>query len=103
MLIVRGVNVFPSAIREIVGAFVPLVSGVISVRPRLRGFRQDPPLKVIVESAGEPVGLADQIRRRIRDLLLVTTEIDLVPPGTLPRSDYKSKLVDWSQADPGTN
>ena len=51
MLIVRGVNVFPSALREIVGAFAPEVSGVISVRPRQRGFRQDPPLKVLVEAA----------------------------------------------------
>jgi phenylacetate-CoA ligase len=96
MLIVRGVNVFPSALREIVGAFAPEVSGVISVRPRQRGFRQDPPLKVVVEGAGE--GLADRIRLRIRETLLVTTEVVLVPNETLPRSDYKSKLVDWSEA-----
>ena len=34
MLIVRGVNVFPSALREVVSAFVPQVSGHIRVRPR---------------------------------------------------------------------
>ena len=34
MLIVRGVNVFPSAIREVVGEFSPAVSGAILVRPR---------------------------------------------------------------------
>ena len=34
MLIVRGVNVFPSAIRELVGEFAPRVSGHILVRPR---------------------------------------------------------------------
>ena len=33
MLIVRGVNVFPSAIREVVGAFAPSVSGHIRIRP----------------------------------------------------------------------
>ena len=33
MLIVRGVNVFPSAIREVVSAFGPEVSGHILVRP----------------------------------------------------------------------
>jgi phenylacetate-CoA ligase len=96
MLIVRGVNVFPSALREVVGAFAPEVSGVISVRPRRRGFRQDPPLRVVVEGAGD--GLADRIRNRVRETLLVTTEIILVPHETLPRSDYKSKLVDWSEA-----
>jgi hypothetical protein len=30
--------------------------------------------------------------------LLVPNEITLVPPGTLPRTAYKSKLVDWSEA-----
>ena len=100
MLIVRGVNVFPSALREIVGAFAPEVSGVISVRPRQRGFRQDPPLKLLVEAAGEGArdDLAERIRHRIREVLLVTTEVALVPFESLPRSDYKSKLVDWSEA-----
>jgi phenylacetate-CoA ligase len=101
MLIVRGVNIFPSALREIVGGFGAEVSGVISVRPRRSGFRQDPPLKVLVESGGADAStdLAERIRHRIRDVLLVTTEISLVPFESLPRSDYKSKLVDWSEAD----
>ena len=80
MLIVRGVNVFPSALREIVGAFAPEVSGVISVRPRQRGFRQDPPLRMLVETggrAGRADDLAERIRHRIREVLLVTTEIAL--------------------------
>lgn len=101
MLVVRGVNVFPSAMRDIVGAFAPAVSGPISIRPAARGFRQDPPLQVVVELAegvGGDAGLSDRIRGRVRDALLVTTEIVLVPHGTLPRSDYKSKLVDWSKA-----
>ena len=38
------------------------------------------------------------MRKRIRDTLLVATSITLVPAGTLPRSDYKSKLVDWPDA-----
>jgi phenylacetate-CoA ligase len=102
MLIVRGVNVFPSAIREIVDRFAPAVSGVISVRPSRRGFRQDPPLRVVVEHGGTAASpdLADRIRTALRETLLVTTAIDLVAPGTLPRSDYKSKLVDWSEARP---
>ena len=34
MLIVRGVNVFPSAVREVVSAFAPRVSGNVLVRPQ---------------------------------------------------------------------
>ncbi|MCB1376473.1 MAG: hypothetical protein KDJ78_20265, partial [Rhodobacteraceae bacterium] len=100
MLVVRGVNVFPGAVRDIVGGFGSEVSGVISIRPRQRGFRQDPPLRIVVEAGADGAGenLAARIRKQIRDVLLVTTEIDVVGFETLPRSDYKSKLVDWSEA-----
>lgn len=101
MLILRGVNVFPTAVREVVAEFAPRVSGVIQIRPGARGVKQVPPLPVTVELAeGIPpdATLADAIRQRIRDKLIAATEVTLVPMGTLPRSDYKSKLVDWSQA-----
>jgi phenylacetate-CoA ligase len=97
MLIVRGVNVFPSAVRELVSAFVPAVSGHILVRPRAEGVKQDPPLPVRVElarGATPDVTLADAIRERLRTVLVVQTEVELVPWGILQRSEYKSKLVE---------
>ena len=97
MLIVRGVNVFPSAVREVVGAFAPAVSGHIVVRPQAPGVKQDPPLPVAVELAcGASVddALAEAIRARLREMLVVQTRVELVPWGTLRRSDYKSKLVE---------
>jgi phenylacetate-CoA ligase len=101
MMIVRGVNVFPSAIREVVNRFAPDVSGVMSIRPGAKGVKQVPPLKVLVELAehvADPGQLAERIEKDIRATLIVTTRIELVPYGTLPRSDYKSKLVDLSEA-----
>jgi phenylacetate-CoA ligase len=96
MLIVRGVNVFPSAIRELVNEFAPAVSGRILVRPPAAGVRQDPPLPVSVELArgceGDP-RLAERIQTRLRDALVVTMRVEIVPWGTLERSEYKSKLV----------
>ncbi|HLJ69983.1 MAG TPA: AMP-binding protein [Roseiarcus sp.] len=94
MLIVRGVNVFPSAIREVVNEFAPLTTGAILIRPRAPGVRQDPPLPIVVEAAAESEGLAEKIRARIRDKLVVTAEVTIAPPGALPRSEYKSKLVE---------
>jgi phenylacetate-CoA ligase len=97
MLIVRGVNVFPSAIREVVSSFRPRVSGHLLVRPQAPGVRQDPPLPIAVELARDAqadAGLADAIRAKLRDALVVQTRIELVPWGTVPRSEYKSKLVD---------
>ena len=97
MLIVRGVNVFPSAVREVVAAFAPAVSGNVLVRPRAEGVKQEPPLPVSVELAPHgPLesGLADAIRERLRAVLVVQTEVDLVPFGTLQRSEYKSRLIE---------
>jgi len=97
MLIVRGVNVFPSAVREVVSAFVPDVSGHILVRPSAPGVKQDPPLPVSVELAegvtADPA-LAESIRERLRNTLVVQARVDLVPWGSLQRSEYKSKLVE---------
>jgi phenylacetate-CoA ligase len=97
MLIVRGVNVFPSAVREVVSSFAPSVSGHILVRPQAPGVKQEPPLPVSVELArggSADAGLAEAIRERVRSVLVVQTRIDLVPWGTLRRSEYKSKLVE---------
>jgi phenylacetate-CoA ligase len=99
MLIVRGVNVFPSAVREVVSGFAPEVSGHILVKPETAGVKQEPPLPVSVElrqGARFDPGLADAIRERIRNVLVVQTRVDLVPFGTLRRSEYKSRLLDTS-------
>jgi phenylacetate-CoA ligase len=94
MLIVRGVNVFPSAIREVVGGFAPEVSGNILVKPRSPGVKQEPPLPVVVELGPDGAADADAIRDRLRDVLVVQTSVELVPWGSLRRSEYKSTLVE---------
>jgi len=97
MLIVRGVNVFPSVVREVVSAFAPEVSGHILVKPQAAGVRQEPPLPVSVElarGATADAALAEAIRERLRNVLLAQTRVDLVPWGSLQRSEYKSKLVE---------
>jgi phenylacetate-CoA ligase len=94
---VRGVNVFPSAVREVVGAFAPEVSGHIRVRPRDEGVKQEPPLPVSVElarGATPDPALAESIRERLRGVLTVQTTVDLVPWGSLGRSEYKSRLIE---------
>ena len=97
MLIVRGVNVFPAAVREVVARFQPRVTGAILIRPKGRGVKQEPPLPVYVEGESDPA-LAEKIAQELRSTLTFTPEVRLVPPQSLPRSDYKSKLVDYSEA-----
>ena len=97
MLIVRGVNVFPSALREVVSSFAPDVSGHILVKPSSQGVKQDPPLPVSVELAEGVEAdqlLADAISERLRSVLVVQVRVDLVSWRSLQRSEYKSKLVE---------
>ena len=97
MLLVRGVNVFPSAVRDVVGGFAPRVSGHVRVRPGAPGVKQEPPLPVAVELArgteADPA-LADAIRERLRAVLVVSTRVELVPWGSLARDEYKGQLVE---------
>jgi phenylacetate-CoA ligase len=95
MLIVRGVNVFPSAVREIVARFQPKVTGAILIRPSRKGVKQDPPLPVLVEG---DAAIGEAIAKEIRASLLFTADVRMVAPQSLPRSDYKVKLVDYSEA-----
>lgn len=103
MLIVRGVNLFPSAIRSILNEFTPDVSGMLQVRPKEAGVLQTPPLPVVVELgenfSGSKDDLQQQLRTEIRSRLLVTTDVQLVPYGTIPRETYKSKLIDYSDVE----
>ena len=97
MLIVRGVNVFPSAVREVVGAFAPDVSGNVLLKPQSQGVKQEPPLPVAVElgrGRAAEAALAEAIRDRVRNVLVVQTRVELVEWGSLERSEYKSRLVD---------
>ena len=97
MLIVRGVNVFPAAIREVVSEFAPAVTGRILVKPTTPGPRQDPPVPVEVELAeGVAVNgsLSDAIATRLRDALVFQARVELVEWGRHARSEYKSILVE---------
>jgi len=101
LLIVRGTNLFPTAVREVVAEFRPRVGGPVLIRPAHTGVRQDVPPRVLVELAEGAAGddaLAGAIQQAIRAKLVAGAEVELVPYGTLPRSEYKSALVDFSEA-----
>jgi phenylacetate-CoA ligase len=102
MLIVRGVNLFPTAVRNVLEDFSSETSGMFNIQPGTEGVLQDPPLPIAIEvtpgSSPENRDLAARIEHAIKDRLLVTSKVLLVAHGTLPRETYKSKLVDYSKA-----
>ena len=76
----------PVGVREVVGEFAPNVSGHVLVTPRAAGVKQEPPLPVRVElarGAERDDALAASIRERLREVLVVQTDVDLVPWGSL--------------------
>ena len=103
MLIVRGVNLFPSAIRSILSEFADDLTGMLQIRPKEHGVSQSTALPVLVELAEGSTTPADELQElitaEIRQRLLVSTELRLVPYGSLPRETYKSKLIDYSDVD----
>jgi len=97
MLIVRGVNVYPSAVRDVVASFAPDTNGVLEIQlHRAPPEGWEPPLHIKIESAApaaQGAGLAQAIEARLREKLVFRARIELVPEGSLPRYEYKAQLV----------
>lgn len=98
MLVIRGINVFPTAIEE-------LLLGFSELAPNYQIVVERPPngldeLRVEVEHRSAPAGtdhgaLATAVAKKLADFLLVTLTIEIVPPGTLARVEAgKAKRVD---------
>ncbi|MEP1213717.1 MAG: hypothetical protein ABJM11_06280 [Marinobacter sp.] len=100
MLIVRGVNVFPSAIQDIVAAMDPRrTNGVMRVWADFPGHSTQANLKVFVErqesadTAGDAT-LKRHIQDNILNSLAVKTDVKIVAPGTFePPGVKKIALV----------
>ena len=98
MLIVRGMNVFPSAIQSVVASFRPTLSGRMQILLNAPGPAVSPPLHVAVERS-ETAGNSDlselkaRLEHSIRDRLSVSTTITIVEHDTLERTTGKAKLV----------
>jgi phenylacetate-coenzyme A ligase PaaK-like adenylate-forming protein len=100
MLIYKAMNVFPSAIRDVVmGRFSGAVEPYLRVwKDHPRQVRFDHPIAVEVEaSAGLAAERYQEVARRIehelRARLQVQTTVTLLQPGALPRTAYKTALV----------
>ncbi len=90
MVIVRGVNVYPSAIEEIVRRVAPGAEYRVTVdrRPAL------PELCLELEpdsSCADPAALARRLQQACQDALSLRVPVQTVALGTLPRFEMKAK------------
>jgi phenylacetate-CoA ligase len=108
MLIVRGVNVFPSQIEAVLAKEARVAP---HYRLELRRPGRLDELDVVVEArgagteaerAGIAPGIAESVEHLIKMYVGVTTRVRVVPPGTIERSEGKARrVVDLRTVDPG--
>jgi phenylacetate-CoA ligase len=91
MMIVRGVNVYPSAIESVVRSFPQVLEfeGTVTARHGM----DDLTLRVEInsETASETQNCLSKIREELRNRLSLRIEVEAVPVGSLPRYELKSK------------
>ncbi len=94
MLKVKGVNVFPSAVKDVISSFVPRTTGEMRIVLYEPGPAIGTNLEIKVEygegvKEGELEALASEIKETIKKKLVFTPVIKMIGPQTLPRSQYK--------------
>jgi phenylacetate-CoA ligase len=90
MIVVRGVNVFPSAIENVMREFVEIEEF------RVDAVRDDALLQLRVTLEPRPDcdsadGLAERVTRRFRESIGLRPFVEVVTPGTLPRFELKAR------------
>ena len=74
----------------------PRTTGEVQIVLTQPGPRVDPPLHLKVEYGSDVEDLAElqrEIEAMMRDKLIFTAQVELVPPGTLPRFEMKAQLI----------
>ena len=88
MLVVRGVNVFPRALENMIWED----EAVREFEVEVRSDRAMLDLTVRVEAeASDRAGLAERVRERIRDRLGLRLAVEVVDAGSLPRHELKAR------------
>ena len=99
LLIIKGVKLYPAAVKDLVNGFVPEVTGEMRIVLDAPPPRVTPPLRVRVEApvaadSDEGIDLAARISSAMHHRLTVRPDVELVAAGSLPRSTHKQKLLE---------
>jgi len=98
MLIIRGINVFPSAVEHAI-LKIPELSGHFMIEVDRKGSLDD--MLVRVEMAPEAlsdkindlINIKRKVEHTLKNALNVAVQVDLSEPGSLPRFEGKAKRV----------
>ncbi len=98
MLVIRGINVFPSAVEHAL-LRVPELTSHFMLEVTRNGPLDDMLVKVelkpdaMTDSINGLIGLQSRVERTLRDMLNVSAKVELCPPNSLPRFEGKAKRV----------
>lgn len=96
MFIVRGVNVFPSAVKDLVSEFDETTGHLRIHLDEKDGQSVEAPVDITLEVTDDTTSDIDErLESRIRENLQFQADIKIVPEGTLERSEYKSSIVEY--------
>ena len=97
MLVIRGVNVYPSEVERVLLATPEIAPDYLLVVDRRTPI---PRLYVACESA-DP-GVAASVEDRLREVLGLRAEVRVLAPGTVPRTEVGKavRCVTWESGDP---
>jgi phenylacetate-CoA ligase len=98
MLIVRGVNVFPSEIEHVVLEH-PGLGGQYAIVLDRRTAMANLEVRAELREAGEPEPVEADLRRRLEERLRVRTDVYVLAPGTLPRQETGKARRVWERLD----
>jgi len=100
MLIYKGMNVFPTALRDLIASrFAGQVEPTLRVwKESKEQVRFDDPIPLDLEAAEalapeQFAGLAAEIEAQVRARMQVRVQVNVLAHGSLPRSAYKNSLL----------
>jgi phenylacetate-CoA ligase len=98
MLIIRGINVFPSQVESVLMK-IPEVGGHYQLLVDRKGpldvmtVRVEVTEKGFSDKIGDLITLKKRVAKELKGVLNITADVDLVEPGTIPRSMGKAQRV----------
>jgi phenylacetate-CoA ligase len=99
LLIVKGVKIYPAAVKNLINGFVPEATGEMRILLDQKPPRVTPPLRLRVEyrtglDDNAQTDLRNKIVQAMHNRLTIRPEVELVPAGTLPRTEKKQQLIE---------
>ena len=88
MAVIRGVNVYPTAVEKIIRGFPEVLE--FQVIQTTRHSMAEREVTIEADPAASP-NLADRVARELADAFTLRIPVRLVEPDSLPRFEFKSK------------